>query len=40
LTEDPEMAFVEGMVPEDRPAWREDVGNTGEVTEAEHENEP
>jgi len=40
LTEDPEMVFVEGMVLEDMPAWKEAVGNTSEAAEAEHENKP
>jgi len=40
LTEDPEKVFVGGMVPEDRPALKEDGENTGEASEAEHESEP
>jgi hypothetical protein len=40
LTEDPEKVFAGGMVPGDRPALKEDVENTGEASEAEHESEP
>lgn len=40
MTEDPEKVFAGGMVPGDRPALKEDVENTGEASEAEHESEP